>query len=141
MSNLSKQLAFGIFAALLFSAVALADKDGPVRFESGGVSFDEIDAMNQRATDYTFKLTLAAKGSGAYLADVDVSIVTLPQRTLVLKQRTEGPLLLAALPPGRYEVSATFSDVLPGAAATVRREVAVPRRGLAQTVLYFDTGD
>jgi hypothetical protein len=84
---------------------------------------------------------VAAKGSGAYLADVDVSIASLPQRTPVLETRTEGPLLLAALPPGRYEISASFSDVRPGAATQVKRTVVVPRQGLAQAVVYFDTGD
>ena len=52
---------------------------------------------------------------------------------------TEGPLLLAALPPGRYEISASFPDVRPGAPTTVKRTVIVPRSGIAQTVLYFDT--
>ena len=48
---------------------------------------------------------------------------------------------MAALPPGRYEISATFDDVLPGAATTLKRTVVVPRQGQAQAVLYFDTGD
>jgi hypothetical protein len=48
---------------------------------------------------------------------------------------------MAALPPGRYEISASFDDVLPGAATTVKRTVVVPRQGQAQAVLYFDNGD
>jgi hypothetical protein len=143
MSSLSKQVLVGGVAALLLAGAGFADKDGSgaVRFESGGATYEAFDEMNQRANDYSLKLLLAAKGSGAYLADVDVSIVSLPQRENVLQHHTEGPLLLAALPPGRYEISASFPDVRPGAPTTVKRTVIVPRSGIAQTVLYFDTGD
>jgi hypothetical protein len=141
MNHLTRPLMVGIVAGVIASANALADKEAPVRFESGGATYEEVDAMNLRARDYSFKLVLAAKGSGAYLSDVDVTITSLPQREAVLQHRTEGPMLLAELPPGRYEVSGTFTDVLPGAPTTVKRTVVVPRNGLAQTVLYFDTGD
>jgi hypothetical protein len=140
-TSFGKPLMVGLVAATMATAAALADNPAAVRFESGAASFEGIDEMNARASDYSFKLILAAKGSGSYLADVDVTIATLPQRTTVLEHRTEGPLLLAALPPGRYEVTATFADVLPGAATTQKRTVTVPRQGLVQTVLYFDTGD
>jgi hypothetical protein len=140
MSKL-KPLIVGIVAGVIVALTAWADKPAAVRFESGGASVESVEAMNERAGDYSLKLTLAAKGSGAYLADVDVTIAMLPQRTTVLEHRTEGPLLLAALPPGRYEVSASFDDVLPGTPTTVKRQVSVPRQGLAQAVLYFDTGD
>jgi hypothetical protein len=141
MKHLTKPLVVGAVAGLIISATALADKSEVVRFESGGATYEEFDAMNLRARDYSLKLVLAAKGSGAYLSDVDVTITSLPQRETVLEHRTEGPLLMAALPPGRYEVSGTVADVLPGAPTTVKRTVVVPRNGLAQTVLYFDTGD
>lgn len=141
MNHLTRPLLVGVLAGVIACATALADKDGLVRFESGGASYEEVEAMNQRVHDYSLKLVLAAKGSGAYLSDVDVTITSLPQREEVLQHRTEGPLLMAALPPGRYEVSGTFTDVLPGAPSTVKRTVVVPRAGLAQTVLYFDTGD
>lgn len=141
MSSLLKPLMAGTVAAVMAAATALADKPGDVRFESGGASAEAVEAMAQRAGQYSLKLTLAAKGSGAYLSDVDVTITALPQRTPVLEHRTQGPLLMAALPPGRYEISASFDDVLPGAATTVTRTVLVPRQGQAQAVLYFDTGD
>jgi len=140
-NSLSKQALVGALAAVLLAGAGFADKEGAVRFESGGATYESFDDMNQRANDYSLKLLLAAKGSGAHLADVDVSIVTLPQRENVLQLHTEGPLVLAALPPGRYEISGSFPDVLPGAPTTVKRTVIVPRSGTAQAVLYFDTGD
>jgi hypothetical protein len=141
MSVHLKPMMAGFVAAVMAAATALADNRGDVRFESGGSSDEAVEAMAQRASQYSLKLTLAAKGSGAYLSDVDVTITALPKGTTVLEHRTQGPLLMAALPPGRYEISASFDDVLPGAATTVKRTVVVPRQGQAQAVLYFDNGD
>ena len=64
----------------------------------------------------------------------------LPSREVVLEHRTDGPLLLASLPPGRYQVRATYGQVLPGAPTTNTRVITVGS-GLTQLVMYFDTGD
>lgn len=111
------------------------------RTASGGVSVEEFAEVNRQASDYSLRLVLVARDSGADLADVDVTVRSLPARDVVLEHRTDGPLLLAALRPGRYEVSASFTDMLPGAPTTVARVITVPRSGLAQAVLYFDTSD
>ncbi|MDP3083646.1 MAG: hypothetical protein Q8N44_08145 [Rubrivivax sp.] len=126
-------------AGLALSVGAIASM--PVPHRSGGVSVEDFAEMRQQASAYSLELVLAARGSGAYLADVDVTVRSLPSRSVVLEHRTQGPLLLAALPPGHYELTASFSDVLPGAATTLTRVVNVPRRGLVRTVVYFDTGD
>ncbi len=141
MNHMTKPLLVGIVAGVMAGATALADNAAPLRFESGGASYEDVEAMNRRAGDYSLKLIFAAKGSGAYLANVDVTITALPQREAVLQHRTQGPLLLAALPPGRYEILAKFGDVLAGTPDAVRRTLVVPRKGLVQTVMYFDTGD
>ena len=108
---------------------------------SGGVSSDEYAALSSQAADYSLKLILAAKHTGAYLADVDVVVRSLPSREVVLEHRTEGPLLLATLPPGRYEITATYGQVTPGTPTTQTRIVNINGAGLAQMVMYFDTGD
>lgn len=141
MNILNKQLAVGVLAGLIVGAGALAQNNaGEMRVDASAVTFGEIDAMNARAGDYSLKLVLAAKGSGDYLADVDVIIRSLPQRDQLVQVRTEGPLLMADLPPGRYEISATFDGVRPGAPSTVTRTLTVPRSGLQQAVIHFDTG-
>ncbi|MCW5633259.1 MAG: hypothetical protein KIT17_07970 [Rubrivivax sp.] len=124
-------------ASVLFAAAAAAG----VPHRSGGASVEEFTELRRLASEHSLKLVLAARGSGAYLADVDVTVRALDSGDVLLQHRTEGPLLLASLPPGRYEVIASFADVLPGAPDTVRRVLEVPRSGLAQAVLYFDTGD
>lgn len=99
-----------------------------VTVHGGGVSVDEFAELNRRASDYQLKLVLAAKHSGAYLADVDVVVRSLPSRTVVLEHRSEGPLVLAELPTGRYEVTASCGQVRPGASTTHTRVAACPHR-------------
>jgi hypothetical protein len=128
-------------ASLAPAAAGAANAPG-VAVQSGGVSVDEFAELNRRASDYQLKLILAAKHSGAYLADVDIVVRALPARTVVLEHRSQGPLVLAQLPPGRYEVTATYGPVRPGTPTSHTRIVTVPpSRSLAQMVMYFDTGD
>lgn len=129
------------FATATATATAAINAPGVV-VRSGGTDVDEFAELNRQASDYQLKLILAAKHSGAYLADVDVVVRALPSREVVLEHRSEGPLVLAQLPPGRYEVTATYGQVLPGASNRLTRTVTVPASGsLAQMVMYFDTGD
>jgi len=139
MNVYAKQAMVSVVAGLVWLTGATADPT--VKVESGGVTVDQFSELNQRADDYSLKLIWAAKGSGAYLADVDVSIRTLPSRDLVVQHRTEGPLMLVDLPPGRYVVSGHYGDVTPGAPIAVERTVVVPRQGTRQMVMYFDTAD
>jgi hypothetical protein len=128
-------------AGITFASAALAADLPAVPVRSGGASVDEFAELNRHAADYSLKLILAAKRSGAYLADVDVVVRSLPSRNVVLEHRSEGPLVLAALPPGRYEVTARYGRVLPGAPTSHTRIVTVSRSSLTQMVMYFDTGD
>jgi hypothetical protein len=123
--------------AVLSPACAAAEA---VAFRSGGSSSEDFNVLDRLETGYSLKLLLAAKGSGAYLADVSVRVLAMPSGNLVLETRTEGPLLLAALPPGHYEVSASAA-VRPGAVATLKRSIIIPSAGLHKEVMYFDTGD
>lgn len=130
-----------IAAALLSTALTVgAAQSRDVSVQSGGASVEEFQALNREAPQHSLKLVLASKGSGAYLADVDVKVYSLPSRAMVLEHRTEGPLMLATLPPGRYEVVAEYADVLPGAPTRASRTVQVGK-GPSQMVIYFDTGD
>lgn len=133
----SLSLASAALCALPWPATA-AD---PIAVESGGVSSEHFAAMSARASGYSFKLLLAAKGSGAYLADVDVTVRALPGNEVVVQHRSQGPLLLAALPPGRYSVEARYGPVRPGAPATIQRQVSIPQSGRADVVMHFETSD
>ncbi len=130
-------LTFCLGLAVIAPACAAAET---VSFRSGGSSSEDFNVLDRLESGYSFKLLLAAKGSGAYLADVSVRVLALPSGNVMLETRTEGPLLLAALPPGRYEVTASAA-VRPGAMATVKRSIVIPAAGLHKEVMYFDTGD
>jgi hypothetical protein len=140
-----------LVSASLCSSLAAGDGAGgaaggatggaAIKFISGGASVEDFTALNQQTSGYSLKLVFAAKGSGAYLADVEVTMMALPSREVVLDTRTEGPMLLAALPAGRYLVNAQYSDAALGAAARVSRTIVVPRAGLVSQMMYFNTAD
>ncbi len=128
-------------AALLGASTSWALTAPPMSVRSGGSSVEEFEQLNASASDYSLKLVLASKGSGAYVAGIDLTVRALPSREVVLEKTAAGPLVLMALPPGRYELTATSHDVLPGAPATLKRVLNVSRSGLTHAVMYFDSGD
>ena len=123
-------------ATMAPARAAVAD----LEFRSGGATVEEFAAMDRMSGAYSLKLVLAAKDGGAYLADVDVQVHALPSHTLMLQTRTQGPLLLAALPPGRYALTASV-EVRPGATSTLKRTIVIPASGQQKLVMYFNTGD
>ncbi len=76
-----------------------------ITYLSGGIGSDQVTAMNAAAKDYALMLTCSVQDTGAYLADVKVSI-TDKAGTVVLETVTDGPILLVRLSPGQYRVSA-----------------------------------
>jgi hypothetical protein len=88
-----------------------------VTFVSGGISSDAVDRLRSMERDFNLKMVFAL-GSGEYLSDVKVEVVDSSNR-VVLDALTEGPWLLARLPPGSYQVKASYGR------ATERRVVAV----------------
>lgn len=102
----------GRIAIAQSAAPAAADSDAPtvrefegVRYMTGGVSEGERTAILGMAQDYNLKLTFAEK-SGDYLSGVK-TVVTRRDGRKVLELESEGPLVLAKLPPGEYRISAT----------------------------------
>ena len=86
------------------SAPAVREFEG-VRYVTGGVGEGERTAILGIAQDFNLKLTFAEK-SGDYLSGVK-TLVTRRDGRKVLELDSEGPLVLAKLPPGEYRVSAT----------------------------------
>lgn len=86
--------------------------EGPqdeVPYLSGGVGKDEREQLEAEAANYNLKLTFA-RTDGAFVADVDVTVKSTSGATL-LTAKSDGPLFFALLPPGDYEVVATYQDV------------------------------
>jgi hypothetical protein len=95
----------------------VAKASSGVSYVSGGVSTEAIDGLRSMEKEFNLKLVFALN-TGAYLADVNVTIDDASNKVL-LDTMSEGPWLLAKLPTGNYQVSATYS----GSAET--RKVAV----------------
>src|SRR5574337_692108 len=109
-----------------------------IAFVSGGVGKEDLDAMRQLRGRYNFWLVLAAKGSGAHLADVRVRVRRLPDRMLLLDTVTDGPWLLANLPEGDYELHTHYDDIIPGTSTERRRSFRIDASGQRQVVVYYD---
>src|SRR4051812_43335966 len=77
-----------------------------VTFISGGVGEYSEAQMRSRASEYNLHLLFAAK-DGHYLAQVPVTIMDSRGREVV-NTVSEGPYLMASLPPGAYHIKAEY---------------------------------
>jgi hypothetical protein len=83
--------------------------------------------------DYNLHVAFAEK-SGAFLADVEVTIRD-AKSNVVWQGISEGPMLFARLPSGRYSVAAQFNG------ETKRREVNVGGRPGKMHYVHWDLAD
>jgi len=120
--------------AVLPSAALEVERAQDAYWVSGGVSADERDEMIMALPDHNLKVLTAAEKSGAFLAAAQVVLRDAGGRT-VLETSLDGPLLLARLPPGRYELVATVG----GKSQT--RTFAVPASGRREIFLYWAAPD
>jgi opacity protein-like surface antigen len=111
----TRRFLFGLVVISAFAAAAHADdgtlpperSQGSVTYVSGGIGKDESDAMKQAASRYSLIIEMASPASprAQYVADVKIDIRDQRGAT-VLSVTSDGPFLLANLPPGRYTVNA-----------------------------------
>lgn len=99
--------AFGQAFALSDSSLPPMKTQGSVTYLTGGIGKDEADALRAAAPKYPLALEFVqnAKPKGEFLANVDVTIKDHAGKT-VIDTVSDGPFLLAKLPPGRYTVVA-----------------------------------
>lgn len=85
---------------------------GNIVYVTGGVGNDEATAMKLAKSMYPLSLEFIqhATPRDEFLASVDVSI-TNHAGEAVLQVVSEGPYLLAKLPPGKYTVNAKLKDI------------------------------
>ena len=69
-----------------------------VMYVTGGVGSEAVDRLKSMEKDFNLKLVFA-RTSGAYLSDVKLTLVDASGRAF-LDITSEGPLLMAKLPPG-----------------------------------------
>lgn len=103
--------------------------EGGVSHVSGGVGEEELRVINVIAGKFNLKLLMTTK-EGDYLADVDVAISD-RQGNKVIETVAEGPILLASLPPGKYQVTASMNG------ETRQQRVDVRRSGQREVRLFW----
>lgn len=108
--------AAGLVVPLSLASSAMASpvvqQQGVVSFVSGGVGEDELQEIKKLSPGYLLELLFVTKGQPQeYLADVKVQIDDKDGK-IVLDTLSQGPFLLAKMPPGKYTVSASHDGVV-----------------------------
>jgi hypothetical protein len=117
--------------------VVRGQADGGVTYLSGGITAEDRTTMYAERGRYSLWVATVAEGSGAYLSDAQLRIVDLIGKKVVLERTMDGPWFFAALPPGRYEISATAPPDGPDAAQTRTNRVEIASNGQRQAVFRF----
>ena len=113
--------------------------DGGLAILSGGDTVGDRVTMHAERGNYSLWVATVARPSGAYVVDAKLHIVNLGDKSVSLERTMEGPWLMAALPAGKYEVSATFKADGAGKDQTLSNRVTVPKKGQRQVVFRFDS--
>ena len=112
-------------AALALAAAAALDVNGSAMV-CGGVGNDERRELAGFAGTASLALEFSLAGRGNYIADVDVTIT--PARGEAFSAKTDGPICYLQLPPGRYQVAASYNGVRKSASATIPAKAGKPVR-------------
>ncbi|HSV71570.1 carboxypeptidase regulatory-like domain-containing protein [Aquabacterium sp.] len=96
----------------------------------GGIGSDDNAALDAKRGSYSLGVVTAVRGSGAYLADVDLRISD-ARGAVVLERHLQGPRLMIALPPGKYTVQASYRGQV------LRRETTIGAGSHQQSVFDF----
>lgn len=123
---------FGLLISGSAGAVVRGTTTEGLNFANGGVTVDELHDLADERQQYDLWVTTAAKGSGAFLSDVQVKI-TDAKKNVVLETLMEGPWLLVDLAPGKYTIEATFDG------KSQKHTTSIAQGGHHQAILYFDT--
>ena len=141
---IARALALGFALTGIFTSASAVQRGATgvgMAYVSGGVDQSELAALSAEKKGYSFWLTTAAKGSGAYLAGVRVRILDARTQLPVLEHTMDGPWLLVALPLGRYEVQASHYQPGRGPVQLQKQTTTIHPGDHHQMVLYFETGD
>ncbi len=132
MTQIRAVVAAGLLAAASAAGAQppAVERSGEIQYVTGGVGEDERLAFDEARKAFNLELIFADQRSGSYLSDVEVTVLDKGGRE-VLKTLSQGPRLLARMPPGSYKVMATF-DGTPQA-----RNVSVPAKGTRTVPIYW----
>lgn len=117
-----------------FSAEAVTEitpvTEGNISYVGGGIGAGQAQAMKSLRKDYNLLLTFALKGSGEYLADVNLDIQDAKGKK-ILETVSPGPLFYAKLPQGKYKITAEYH----GKALT--KSTDIKKSGVARDLYFY----
>jgi hypothetical protein len=101
-------VAGGIASAMPMQNLPPEETVGAVTYRIGGIGRDETAAMRRAEAAYPLSIEFTARAEPRdwLLANIEVTIKNQRGDTM-LKTYSDGPILLAKLPDGRYTVTAT----------------------------------
>jgi hypothetical protein len=129
-SRMKHSAAFALLGTLLWCAGTPAHAAPVV---TGGVGDEERAAIERMQKDFSLKLVFTGQ-RGIFLSDVDVKILD-RAGNVVISNVTDGPMLLASLPPGRYVMQASVDGF------TQQQNFSVGRSGLRTLHIRFPISD
>jgi hypothetical protein len=111
----TRRLLLGLLVVSGFATAAHAEEgtlppertQGTVTYVTGGIGKDESDAMKRAASHYSLVIDMSSPAGprAQYVSDVKIDIRD-QKGAMVLGLTSDGPILLANLPPGRYTINA-----------------------------------
>ncbi len=109
--------------------------EGNVAYLSGGIGQGETRAIEGAERNWPLALEFAERdrNHGDFVADVSVVVRGADGRTS-LKATSDGPFMLAKLPPGHYAVDATLDG------KTLHRKLAVREGNSTKAVFVWPAG-
>lgn len=143
--SISRLLVAGVFVLSAFHGVQAAEEGstpGGIAYASGGVGDTERQSLLEQKSRFSLWVTTASKRSGAFVSGVQVRVVDLKSKQPVLENTMDGPWLFAALPPGKYQIEATYQDGATEPAQVVKKVTTIGSgKTLRQMMLYFTSTD
>jgi hypothetical protein len=121
--------ALGLAVHAIAQSLPPRQVENGVSFITGGVGREKVDAFRQAAGDFNLRATFS-QTDGAFVAGVQVELRDAQGKTLVTT-KTEGPFFFAKVPPGTYEMVATYGD------HTQQRRLVVNAGSAATTDVSF----
>lgn len=131
----------GLFSLTFFMAPLYADLSSVIDYISGGVGEEGRAELEAIEKNYNLKLIFVGQ-AGIYLDDVHV-VITDAHKRVMLDTDSQGPILLATLPPGHYSISADAQEHHVEQSLTIKKSARRSDRMHAahQFILRFPISD
>lgn len=109
--------------------------DNGAAYASGGIGQEEIKTLHAERSRYSLWVSTLAKGTGAYMSDVKLHISD--GKGLDFDYVMDGPWFFAALPPGRYKITAAWVPDAIATGQTLEQQVTLRAGDHRQVVFRF----